>query len=66
MNNIVRNDVDLGEALVGGNLQEPILPHADFAIGISKPASECGNLILEPNLGVSIVGFKEKQLSIWF
>ena len=65
MNDVVRNDLDIRESLMGGRLHQPVFPHADLAACVARPAPECRHQALDEDLRIPVVGLEEEQPPPW-
>jgi hypothetical protein len=61
--NIIRDNIDMRESLVGGYPHQFIPAHPDLAARIASPPTERTDNILEKNLGVPKIRFEEEKLT---
>ena len=65
MDDVIRNDIDVNEALLRGNLHQDVSAHADLALGVARPAAQWRDEALEKYLRVPIIGLEKENLAAW-
>src|SRR5258707_11573441 len=63
MDDVVRNDIDVDEALLRSNFHQDVFAHADLALSVACPAPEGPDDALEKYLRIPVIGLKKENLA---
>src|SRR5574341_1713431 len=63
VNNVVRDDLDVGEPLMRSPLHQFVLAHPDVAAGVAEAPAERPDEIFKQDLGVPVVRLRSEELA---